>query len=127
MPVVLYGCETLSLTWRVEHGLRVLRIFGSKREEVTGEWRKLYNEELNVLHSLPSIAQVIKLRRMRCTVHVAHVRRGEVLLAFGRERNHLEDPGIDERIILRWIFRKWDVGAWTGPICLKIGVDGGHL
>jgi len=44
-----------------------------------------------------------------------------------RERDHLEDPGIDERIILRWIFSKWDVGAWTGSIWLRIRTGGGHL
>jgi len=44
-----------------------------------------------------------------------------------RERNHLEDPGVDERKILRWVFRKWDVGAWTGLIWLRIGTGGGHL
>jgi hypothetical protein len=44
-----------------------------------------------------------------------------------REREHLEDPGVDGRIILRWIFRKWDVGVWTGLIWLRIGTGGGHL
>ena len=44
-----------------------------------------------------------------------------------RERDHLGDPGIDERIILRWIFRKWDVRVWTGSGCLRIGTCGGHL
>jgi hypothetical protein len=44
-----------------------------------------------------------------------------------RERNHLEDLGIDERIILRWIFREWVGGAWTGLIWLRIGIGGGHL
>jgi hypothetical protein len=58
--VVLYGCETWSLTLREEHKLRVsenrvLRIFGLKRDEVTGEWRKLHNEELHNLYSSPSI------------------------------------------------------------------------
>jgi len=52
---------------------RVLRIFGPKRDEVTGEWRKLYNEELNGLYSSPNIVRVIKLRRMRWAVHVAHM------------------------------------------------------
>jgi len=44
-----------------------------------------------------------------------------------RERDHLEDPGVDERIILRWIFRKWDFGAWTGWSWIRIGTGGGHL
>jgi len=44
-----------------------------------------------------------------------------------REREHLEDPGVDGRIILRWIFRTWDVGVWTGLIWLRIGTGGGHL
>jgi hypothetical protein len=44
-----------------------------------------------------------------------------------REKDHLEDPSVDGRIILRWIFRKWNVKAWTGLIWLRIGTDGGHL
>ena len=61
----MYGCETWSLTLRVECKLRVFenralgRIFGHKRDEVTGEWRKLHNEELKYLYSLPNIVQVI--------------------------------------------------------------------
>jgi hypothetical protein len=77
LPVVLYGCETWSLTLSKEHKLRVLenrvlrRIFGSKRDEVTGGWRKLHNEELHGLYSSPSIVRVIKARRMRWAGHLA--------------------------------------------------------
>jgi hypothetical protein len=71
LSVVLYGCETWSLTLREEHRLRVLenralrRIFRPKRDEVTGEWRKLHNEELHDLYPLPSIIRIIKSRRMK--------------------------------------------------------------
>jgi hypothetical protein len=61
---------------------------------------------------------MIKLRRMRLAGHVEHMGSGEVFTEFWwenlGERDHWGDPGIDGRIILRWIFRKWDVGVWTG-------------
>jgi hypothetical protein len=75
--VVLYGCETWSLTVREEHKLRVFenrvlrRIFGPKRDRVMGGWRKLHNEELHDLYCSPSIIRIIKSRRMRWTGHVA--------------------------------------------------------
>jgi hypothetical protein len=72
--VVLYGCETWSLTVREGHKLRVLRrIFGPKRDGVTGGWRKLYNEELHNLYSSPSIIRIIKSKRMRWAGHVARM------------------------------------------------------
>jgi hypothetical protein len=81
--VVLSGCETWSLTLRKEQILRVFenevlrRIFGPKRDEVTGDWRKLQNEELHNLYYLPNIIRRIKLRRMRWAGHVAQMgRRG---------------------------------------------------
>jgi hypothetical protein len=84
LPVLLYGCETWSLTLREEHRLRVFvsrvlrRIFGPKRDEVTGEWRKLHNEELHILYSSPNIIRQIKSRRMKWAGHVARM---------GEERN----------------------------------------
>jgi len=79
VPVVLYGCETWSLTLREERRLwvsenRVLRkVFGPKRDEVTGEWRKLHNEELNDVYSLPNIVRVVKSRGMRWAGYVARM------------------------------------------------------
>ena len=79
LPVVLYGCETWSLTLREEHRLRVFenrvfrRVFGPKRDEVTGELRKLHDEELNDLYSLPNIVRVVKSRQMRWAGHVARM------------------------------------------------------
>jgi hypothetical protein len=76
--VVLYECETWSLTLREEHKLRVFenrvlrRIFGPKRDEVTGGWGKLHDEELHDLYSSPSITRIIKLR-MRWAGHVAQM------------------------------------------------------
>ena len=79
MPVVLYGCETWSLTLREAHRPKVLRkIFGSKMEDVTGEWRRLHNEKLNNSCFSPNFIPVIKSRRMRWARHVARMgeRRG---------------------------------------------------
>jgi hypothetical protein len=81
LPVVLYGCETWSLTLREERRLRVFenrvlrRIFGPKRDEVTEEWRKLH-DALNGLYSLPNIVRVRKSRRMRWAGHVARMGKG---------------------------------------------------
>ena len=88
---------------------RVLRkIFVPKRDGVTREWRKLHNEELNDLYSSPSIIRVIK-SKMRWVGHVARLGKGEVhagsLWGNLMERDHLEDPGLDGSIILRWIFK----------------------
>jgi hypothetical protein len=79
LPVVLYGCETWSLTPREEHRLRVFensvlrRIFGPKRDEVMVEWRKLHNEELHNLYLSPDIIRQVKPRRMRWVGHVARM------------------------------------------------------
>jgi hypothetical protein len=79
LPVVLYECETWSLTLREEQRLRMFdnrvlrRIFGPKRDEATGDWRRLHNEELNDLYSSRNIIRVIKSRRMRWAGHVARM------------------------------------------------------
>ena len=82
LPVVLYGCETWSLTLREERRLRVFenrvlrRVFGPKRDKVTGEWRKLHNEEFRDLYSLPNIVRVVKSRKMKWAGHVARMGEG---------------------------------------------------
>ena len=92
LPVVLYECETWSLILRDERGLRVYengvlrRIFGPKRNEVTGEWRKLQNEEHTALYSSSNIIWVIKSWRMRWVGHVACMedRRGAYRVLVGK-------------------------------------------
>jgi hypothetical protein len=117
LPVVLYGCETWSVTLREEQRLRMFenrvmrRIFGPKRDETTGDWRRLHNEELNDLYSSPNIVRVIKSRRLRWAGHTARMGEGRgayrILVGDPREGDHLGDPDVDGRIILRWIFGKW--------------------
>jgi hypothetical protein len=91
LPVVLYGCETWSLTLREECRVRVLenrvlrRIFGPKRDEVTGEWRKLHYEDLNDLYSSPNIVRVIK------SIRVRWAGRTEGKRPLGRPRRRWED------------------------------------
>ena len=137
LPVVLYGCKAWSLTLREERKLRVFenvvlrRIFGPRRDEVTGEWRRLHNEELNDLYSSPNIVRVIKSRRMRWAGHVA--RMGEerrvyrVLVGKLEGRRPLGRPRSRWWIILGWISRRWDVGIWIGLGWPRIGTGGRRL
>ncbi|KAJ4444137.1 hypothetical protein ANN_05926 [Periplaneta americana] len=108
LPVLLYGCETWTLTLREEHRFRVFenkvlrKISGAKRDEVTGEWRKLHNTELHALYSSPDIIRNIKSRRLRWAGHVARmgesrnayrvlVGRPEGKRPLGRPRRRWED------------------------------------
>jgi hypothetical protein len=128
LPVILYGCETWSLTLREDHRLgvfenRVLRrIFGPKRDEVTGEWRKLHSEELHNLYSYPDIIRQVKANEVggTCGTHG----RGENCTRFWwespKERDHWEDQGVggkkgSELILgrLAWIGFDW-LRTWTG-------------
>jgi hypothetical protein len=102
LPVFLYGCETWTLTLREEHRLKVFenrvlrRIFGPKRDEVTGDWRKLQNGELQNLYSSPDIIRQIKSRRMRWAGHVARMGEGgnvyRVLVGKPEGKRPLERP-----------------------------------
>jgi hypothetical protein len=116
------GVKAWSLTLREESRLRV---FGPKRDEVTGEWRKLHNEELSDLYSLPSIVRVVKSRRMRWAGHVARMGEGSgvhrVLVGkpegkrpLGRPRRRWED---NIKMDLQEVGWSW----------LRIGTGGGHL
>jgi hypothetical protein len=106
------------------------RISGPNRDALTGEWRKLRNEELNGLYALPNLVRVIKSRRMRWAGHVARMGEGRCTgfwCGNRRERDRWGDPGVDGRIILGWIFRKWDVGVRTIWDWLRIGIGDGRL
>jgi GH43 family beta-xylosidase len=136
LPVVLYGCETWSLTLREEQRLRVFenrvlrRIFGPKRDEATGEWRRLHNEELNDLYWSPNV-RVINSRRMRWVGHVARVEEKRGAYRILVERREGRQPLGRPRH--RWEGNiKMDVQgvgwrAWTGLSWLRIGTGGGHL
>ena len=111
-------------------GLGCLRIFGPNRDEVSAQWIKQRNEEPNDMYCSPNVLRLIK-SRIRWVGHVAGVRekRGVYrVLVWKRERtNHLGDLSAEEKIILRWIFRKWDLGVWTGSSWFRIGTGGGLL
>jgi hypothetical protein len=110
-PVVLYGRETWSLTLREEHTLRefdnrmLRKIFGPKRDEVTGGWRTLHNQELHNLYPSPSIIKMIKSGRMRWAGHVARMDAKRKHIGYWwesqTERDHKEDKNVDGWIIVK--------------------------
>ena len=120
-----------------ERRLRVLenrvlrRVFGPKRDEVTGECRKLHNEELNDLYYLPNIVRVVKSRRMRWAEHLARMGEGRVVhrVLVGKPvgKRPVGTPRHRWRIIISWIFRKWEGVVGTGWSWLRIGTGGGHF
>ncbi|KAJ4435130.1 hypothetical protein ANN_23706 [Periplaneta americana] len=138
LPVLLYGCETWTLTLREEHRLSVFenkvlrKIFGAKRDEVTGEWRKLHSTELHALYSSPDIIRNIKSRRLRWAGDVARmgesrnayrvlVGRPEGKKPLGRPRRRWEDNikmdlrevGYDDR---DWINLAQDRDRWRAYV-----------
>jgi hypothetical protein len=103
---------------------RVLgRIFGPKRDEVTGEWRRLHNGELHNLYSSPDIIRQIKSRRMRWAGHVARMGDGRnvyrVLVGKPEGKRPLGRP--------KWTLWRLAVGVWSGFTWLRIGIFGGLL
>jgi hypothetical protein len=133
LPVVLYGCETWSLTLREEHRLRVFensvlrRISGPKRDK-DGSWRKLHNDELHSLYSSQNIFRVIKSRMVRWAGHVARMGegRGFCRVLVGRPEGYkpLEDLGVGGKITLRWTLGRQGSMGRTGFGPLRIGSVG---
>jgi hypothetical protein len=132
--VLSVSIKCWSLTLREEHRLRVFedrvprRICWPKRDEATGEWRKLHNEELRDLYPSPCIIRIIKSRRMRWAGHVARIGRRGTRIGYWwesqREGYHEEDQDVGEWIILRWILERWDRVVWTELVWLRIGTGG---
>jgi PAS domain-containing protein len=129
--------DVMSLTLREERRLRLFenralrRIFGLKRDEVTGEWRKLRDEELNDLYPSPNIVRVLISRRMRWAGHVA--RSGErrdvyrVLVGILEGRRPLGRPRRRWEDSIKMDLQVLGCGLWTGSSWLRIGTGGGHL
>jgi hypothetical protein len=121
---------------REERSLRVSenrvwrRVFGPKRDEVTGEWRKLHNKELNNLYSSSNIVKVIKSIRMRWAAHVARMgdSRGvyRVLVEKPEGKRPLVRPRCRWEDNIKMYVQEVECGAWTGSSWLRIGTDVGH-
>jgi hypothetical protein len=118
-----------------EHRLRVFenrvlrRILGPKRDDVTGEWRKLHNKELHDLYSSPSIIRMIKSKRMRWAGNLASMvtKRKHIGIWWRSEIEKIqqEDLDVGEKIILKWILERWCVMVSTGLMWYRVGTSGG--
>jgi len=136
LPVVLYGCETWLLILREERRLRMFekrvlrRIFGPKRDEVSGAWSKLNNEVLNYLYPSPYIIRVIKSRRTRWEGHVACIgkKRGaqRILVWKPEGKRPLVRPRRRWEDNTEMVLQEVRLGAWTGLIWIRIGTVGRH-
>jgi hypothetical protein len=133
VSVALYGYEIWSFTLREERRLRVFenrvpRIFGPKRDEVTGEWRKLDNEELNDLYSSPNTIWVIKSRIISWTGHVAQMgerrRVYRVLVGKAEGRGSLGKPKRGWEDNIKKDLQEVGCRAWTSLIWLRVGTGG---
>jgi hypothetical protein len=137
LPGVLFGCETLSVILREEHRLRVFesrvlrRISGPKRDEVTGEWRRLHNGELHNLYSSPDIIRQIKSRRMRWVGYVARMGEGRnvyrILVGKPEGKKPLVSPRRRWEDGIRMELRERGWGMWSGFTLFRIGIGGGLL
>jgi hypothetical protein len=113
LPLVLYGCETWSVTLTEEHRLSVFenkvlrRVFGAKRDEVVGEWRKLHNGELHNLYLSPDIIRRIKSRRMIWVRHVARMGEGRIVYRVLIGKHEGKRP-------LEKLRRGWEDGEYNG-------------
>jgi hypothetical protein len=131
LPVLVYVCETWSLTLREEHRLRVFedrvlrRIFGPKRDEVTGGWRKLHKEELHDLYSSPSVTRMTEQRMIglakECRTQWVEKAeymyiRVESLWESRKGRGHKENLDVNGKIIIMLILEGWDGVVWSGYI-----------
>ena len=107
------------------------RVFGPKRDEVTGEWRKLHNEELSDLYSLPNIVRVAKSRRMRWAGHVARMREGRgvhrILVGKPEGKRPLGRPRRRWKDNIKMVIQEVEGLLGNGWSWLRIGTGGGHL
>jgi hypothetical protein len=137
LTVVLYERKTWSLKFREEHRLRVFenrvlrRIFGPKRDEVTGEWGKLHSGKLHNLYSSPDIIRQTKSRRMWWAGHVARMEEGRnvyrVLVGKPEGKRPLEIPRRRLEYGIKMDLREIGLGVWSGFTWLRIGIVGGLL